>query len=118
MCPLHVIRKLKADRVSGSFNTEGTHLPTVVKSNKTNEHKDYRKQGNFHCSCYVVFLFSFTCRQPCLVSETRELHPLLSSSLPADSPPSMELNGLPRWKTIVLGNVCSQFYFSKGRCTR
>ena len=25
MCPLHVIRKLKADRVSGSFNTEGTH---------------------------------------------------------------------------------------------
>jgi len=25
MCPLHVIRKLKADRVSGSLNTEGTH---------------------------------------------------------------------------------------------
>jgi hypothetical protein len=25
MCPLHVIKKLKADRISGSFNTEGTH---------------------------------------------------------------------------------------------
>jgi len=28
MCLLHVIKKLKADRILGSFNTEGT-LPTV-----------------------------------------------------------------------------------------
>ena len=44
MCPLYVIRKLKADRVSGSFNTEGTHLPTVVKSNKTSK-ADHGRHG-------------------------------------------------------------------------
>ena len=46
---------------------------------------------------FPVFLYL----QPTEASCTRELHPLLSSSLPAESPPSTWVDGLPCWKTIV-----------------
>ena len=53
MCPLHVIRKFKADRVSGSFNTEGTHP-----ANSRQIKQDYflKAQNDFGLDYYLCNL--------------------------------------------------------------